>query len=259
MINLIKKSKFWLPTVDYKFPRILTYHMVTEPERGRPFRGLKVSPKAFEAQVKLIRDDGWTFYTLADLAAGWKSGSLPEKSICLTFDDGYRDNLTNALPILEKYDACGTIFLVVDRHNNDWVNRRGKKKGAGDELVRQAKLSDDEVRQLIESGRIEIGAHTITHDDLCLIDAEQQQQEIITGRVLLQKKFDIAVNTFCYPYGSCNKESVELCKQAGYTAATTTVAGIETAITPDFLQLPRIEVNSTTTGFILRNRLRHGV
>ena len=54
-----------------------------------------------------------------------------EKVVALTFDDGYLDNYSKALPLLKKYNACATLYLVIDRHNNDWPIKKNPKHNSG--------------------------------------------------------------------------------------------------------------------------------
>lgn len=154
---------WWKSTVDYRYPRILMYHMVRDAIPGKKFNSLRVSPKNFEMQIKYLHDNGWKSYSMTEALEQHKY--LPEKSVVITFDDGYQDNLINALPILQKYGFKATIYLVNDRYDRDWSGyRKAKNKGAG--LKDEPKLSDDEVKELLESGLIEIGAHTLTHANL---------------------------------------------------------------------------------------------
>ncbi len=109
---------WWRPTADDAWPRILMYHMIAEPRAGARFNGLRVSPAMFERQLRWLRQNGWQSFTVSELVES--AGKLPAKSFAITFDDGYADNLLQALPLLKKYHCKATLYLVVDRFNRDW-------------------------------------------------------------------------------------------------------------------------------------------
>ena len=83
-----------------------------------------------------------------------------KKTVALTFDDGYRDNLTEAVPILQRYDACGTVYVIADR---DSPLAGG---GYDDGTPFAPLLTDDELKSLAASGVFEIGSHTVCHQNL---------------------------------------------------------------------------------------------
>lgn len=132
------KYAWWKKAVNYKYPRILMYHMISNHIKGAKFNSLRVSPSMFEKQIAYLSSNGWSFYTMSEIAQ--KKETLPNKSIAITFDDGYEDNFTNALPILEKYNAKATIYLVVDRHGREWSSLRKAKNNSG-ELKKRVKTS----------------------------------------------------------------------------------------------------------------------
>lgn len=88
---------------------VLLYHRVAD-EASDPF-GLCVSPADFEAQLQLVRSEGQPM-ALTDIAAMLRTGSLPDRAICVTFDDGYLDNFEHAAPLLQRYEVPATIFVT---------------------------------------------------------------------------------------------------------------------------------------------------
>ena len=104
------RHAWWRATVSYSFPRILMYHMVQHHRPGSPLNGLRVPPSVFESQLRWLRDRNWSFYTMSELISQWKH--LPEKSVALTFDDGYADNLINAAPILERAGIRASFYVI---------------------------------------------------------------------------------------------------------------------------------------------------
>lgn len=247
---------WWRRPVAWRHPRVLMYHMVSPHRAGAKFNGLRVTPERFEAQLAWLKREGWQFFTVSQLWAQWDT--LPEKSVALTFDDGYADNLHNALPLLEKYGAKATIYIVVDRHDRDWSTAKKAHHNTG-ELAREPKLSDDELQRLVASGRIEIGSHTLTHINMRTTPADDKRRELAESRRLLQAQTGQAVASFAYPFGIYGEDDVALAREAGYTTAVTTIDGIDAGTQrPDPLQLKRIKVSGKDNMLAFAMRMRGG-
>lgn len=246
---------WWAKTVDLSYPRILMYHMVNKHKKGAKFNGLRVDPIEFEKQIKYLYDNNWSFFTMDELIK--KRDVLPKKSIAITFDDGYEDNFINAFPILKKYDAKATIYLVVDRHNREWSSKR-KKKNSNGELKEEKKLSDNQVLQLIESGLIEIGSHTMTHDNLSTLSKIEKEIEIINSKNEIEKKFKIKCNSFCYPFGIYDDEDILLAK-ANYNNSTTTIKGIDNLKKANLFKLKRITISGKDNLISFKIKLKRGL
>ncbi len=241
MLWFSHRYAWWKPAINWQQPRVLMYHMVREHIPAAKFNKLRVTPAAFEKQVAWLHAQGFQFVTMQELHEQW--ASLPEKTVAITFDDGYADNLINALPILQKYQAKATIYVVVDRHDRDWSSYKKAHHNSG-ELARETKLTDAQVQQLVASGLIEIGSHTLTHVNLATASPELKRQELFESQVQLQALTGQPVSSFAYPFGIYAQPDVLLAQQAGYTTAVTTVEGIDPVTpAPDFLQLQRIKVS----------------
>jgi peptidoglycan/xylan/chitin deacetylase (PgdA/CDA1 family) len=246
---------WWKKSVDYSYPRILMYHMVRESIPGKKFNSLRVSPADFEKQVKYLHDNGWHSYTMEEAIRQKKN--LPSKSVVITFDDGYQDNLTNALPILKKYGFKATIYLVNDRHDRDWSGyRKAKNEGAG--LKDEPKLSDDEVRELLDSGLIEIGAHTLTHANLNALNEEETRNEICASRDQIEAQFQIVCHSFAYPFGLYGPKDKKIVADCNYTNAVTTEVGIADLNDCNAFEIPRITVSGKDNFYAFRLKLKTG-
>jgi len=229
--------------------------MVRDAIPGKKFNSLRVSPKNFEMQIKYLRDNGWHSYTMAEAILQKKN--LPPKSVVITFDDGYRDNLTNALPILKKYGFKATIYLVNDRHNRDWSGyRKAKNEGAG--LKDEAKLSDDEVRELLDSGLIEIGAHTLTHANLNALSEEKSKNEICASKEQIEACFQTACHSFAYPFGLYGPKDEKIVADCNYTNAVTTEVGIVDLNECNAYEIPRITVSGKDNFYAFILKLKTG-
>jgi peptidoglycan/xylan/chitin deacetylase (PgdA/CDA1 family) len=250
------KYAWWTKTIDYNYPRILMYHMISAHKKNAKFNGLRVKPAEFEKQIKYLSDNNWTFFTMSELIEN--KNNLPEKSIAITFDDGYEDNFTNAFPILKKYNAKATIYLVIDRHNKEWSSKRKKKNSSG-ELKNEPKLLDEQIVELIDSGLIEIGSHTMTHDNLPTLNKQQKLDEIKNSKIEIEKKFNAKCNSFCYPFGLYDKEDIQLVQESSYTNATTTTKGIDDLTKSDLFQLRRITISGKDNMLAFKIKLKRGL
>ncbi|MFK8043552.1 polysaccharide deacetylase family protein [Congregibacter sp.] len=245
---------WWRPTVDYSRPRILMYHMVCEAQADAKFNKLRVCPERFEEQLRWLREQGWHFALMSDLE---HPESLPVKTVILTFDDGYEDNLLNADPLLERFDARATLYVVEDRFDRDWSTSKKAHHDSG-ELMRESKLSDTQLEQMIESGRWEIGGHTRTHANLATLESEQRDIEIAEARQTLAERFAVPVKSFAYPFGIYGPEDVIAAKAAGFTTAVTTKEGIAQDVSAQAMELPRIKVSGKDSMLAFRQRIRAG-
>ncbi len=250
------RYRWWAPTVDYDRPRILMYHMVRDHVPGARFNGLRVPPAEFERQLAWLEANGWTFMTLRELVTG--ESPPPGKCVALTFDDGYADNLTQALPIMRRHGAKGTLFLVAEREGNDWSVRKKAHHDSG-ELAREPKLSDGQVRELLASGLFELGAHTFTHPRLTGLDEPAREREVIGIKGYLEERYGVPVTSFAYPFGIYEGKDVRLAERAGYTAAVTTESGIDEDFRNRRLELKRVKIGGREGMFAFRTRLRTGM
>ena len=246
---------WWRPTADMRFPRILMYHMIAEPVAGARFNGLRVSPSMFEQQLSWLKNNKWKSFTVSELVD--QADRLPDKAFAITFDDGYADNATRALPLLQQYGCKATLYLVVDRHNRDWSRTR-KAHHDSEELKGVAKLSDEQVETLLASGCFELGAHTLTHPDFLKLDEATVQRELVDAKRQLEQRFGVPVRSFAYPFGLYRPEQVELVREAGYDSAVTVAEGIDSPASWNPLELLRIKISGRDGMFAFRQRMRTG-
>jgi peptidoglycan/xylan/chitin deacetylase (PgdA/CDA1 family) len=158
---------------------ILVYHRIAEvPQAQDPLR-LCTSPRSLERVLRYLSENGYRFVSLGEAVATLERGGSSERLVCLTFDDGYRDFLTDAFPLLQRFGASATVFPVSDCIGG--VNRWDACYG----LAPLPLLSSDEVLTLSEQG-IEFGSHSLTHPRLTQVDPWQQGREIHGSRKALE-------------------------------------------------------------------------
>ena len=217
---------------------ILMYHQIdVPPARGTPLRGLVVSPGAFARQMGLLRLLGYRGLSMRDLEP-YLRGEKQGKVVGITFDDGYQNNLRNALPALKKHGFTATIYAVSDMigGTNSWDSG----------LVAEKPLMTQSDWHAWLSAGMDIGSHTRTHTDLTQLNPQQAQDQIQGSRQKLEDTLNCEVRHFCYPYGRFSPEHTEMAAQAGYVTATTTQRGRVHEGADPYL-LPRVIVAQATT------------
>jgi peptidoglycan/xylan/chitin deacetylase (PgdA/CDA1 family) len=244
---------WWRPAAPATEPRILMYHMVRAPIPGARFNKMRVPPAAFRRQVEWLATNGWTFCYVSELLR--PTAKRDPKRVAITFDDGYRDNLLHAHPVLLQFKAKATLYPVVDRRPGfDWSARK-KSKHAEGELGREEKLTDAEITELLASGLWELGGHGLTHPNLPQLSAAEAGHEIAGCKAALEQTFKVPAPTFCYPFGLFEEREVAQVQKAGFLGAVTVEEGVGG---PDPFRLRRIKVSGTEGMFAFRLRLRNG-
>lgn len=218
---------------------ILTYHQIASaPLRGAPFRSLYVSPAAFARQMAMLAMLGYRGLGMPAVLPYLK-GEKAGKVVGLTFDDGYRNNLAHALPVLQRHGFTATCYFVSQRlgGTNDWDAALG---------VAQTPLMDaSQLREWAAAGQ-DVGAHSRNHVRLTAVPAAAARDEIAASKAELEQVSGTAVRHFCYPFGAYSSDHVAMVREAGYDTATTTQRGRANA-GDDLLQLPRAPVLRATT------------
>lgn len=218
---------------------ILVYHQIdVAPRKGAPFRSLYVAPQTFARQMRALKLLGYQGLSLSALLP-YLRGERQGKVVGLTFDDGYLNNLTNALPVLQALGFSSTCYCVSQRlgQSNDWDADVG---------VAPAPLMDAAQLRLWVAGAQEVGAHTRNHVHLPALSADTCAREIAQGKAELENASQSPVQHFCYPYGDFESAHVAQVRQAGFATATTT-ARARCQSGQDLWQLPRVPVVRSTT------------
>lgn len=211
--------------------RILMYHRVA---RLAVYDQLTVSPERFDQQMQQL-----AAHKVVSLDAGLqalRTGPLREPLFAVTFDDGYLDNLTEALPILERHRIPATIFVTTQFCDQALSHPR-----YGDPGAQRLHLDWDEVRRLARTPGITIGSHTRTHPYLPTIGDAMAQQEIALSRTEIAEHLHAPVAYFCYPSGDLGPRERALVQQSGYVAAVSVAPGVNRQ-GADLYQLKRTEI-----------------
>jgi peptidoglycan/xylan/chitin deacetylase (PgdA/CDA1 family) len=203
---------------------VLMYHVIANAPADAQIPELFVKPIRFRAQMAYLDKHGYTAVSLGQVYAGWKSGGLlPSKPVVVSFDDGYRGDYTDAMPILAAHHWPGVLDLQL---------------GA----VEDGELTAAMVNRMLDSGW-ELASHTISHLDLTRMHGSDLRREVDGSRALLRRRFHVPVDFFCYPSGHYNALTVAAVRRAGYLGATTTQEGLASGA--EMYKLRRIRVNGT--------------
>lgn len=283
---------------------VLMYHRIAHLEID-PW-GLAVTPENFSEHLSIIKKHAQPI-SLTDFYKYRKAGQLPERSVVITFDDGYTDNLYNAKPIIDRHQVPASVFVATgycERYREFWwdelenvlfqtrslpekltLKLDGKKHiwGLGkaisytdqdkkkdrsmrawdaqpdtrmqlyhsiwsklinlpaleieralDEIIKWANfdpeprslyrpMEPDELIDLESSGWIEVGAHTVNHVALARHPIKIQELEISQSKKYLENILGHSIQTFTYPFGNYDRDTISIVKKAGFDCACTTV------------------------------------
>lgn len=202
--------------------RVLSYHAVGTEIPGDPY-GLNVSAEAFTRQMELVA--GGRFGKPVSLGGALLDGS-PE--IAITFDDGFKDTLTTAAPILASLKLPFTVAVTAS------YIRDGKPPH----------MSVADLRELSQIPRAEIGAHGTNHRHMAECGDDELARELSESRSFLQDALGAAVSVMTWPHGSASRRTAEFARRAGFIRAGCSLYGVN-APDREALLLKRTEI----TGF----------
>lgn len=207
---------------------VLLYHSISDAPTDY-IADFAIGPKAFSEQIDAVASSGREAVTLGELAARLNSDdpSSAENVVCVTFDDGWHDNL-DAAETLAAAGVPATIYVT-----SGYVGEP--------DMVNNAELS-----QLADAPGIEIGAHTVTHPHLDELRIDQARAEIANSKSAVEQLIGRDVNTFAYPHGAYNRAVRELVVDAGFTSA----ASVKNAIShtaDDSFAIARWTITSGST------------
>jgi peptidoglycan/xylan/chitin deacetylase (PgdA/CDA1 family) len=203
-------------------------------------RWLSVSPSLFERQLQYLRRAGWHAGSEADLIAATNGTSPTRPTVFLTFDDGFFDNFTSALPLLQEYRYAG-IFFVLPSHLAEgaafsWPEvAEDQRRFPG--MMRS--MTWAQVEAMAEAG-MEFGSHGLSHLHLPTLGEEELRQELLDSRRAVEQRLG-RCTMLAYPFGDWDGRVAAAAKAAGYAFAFTLPRSHQAAA--DALTIPRIAVD----------------
>lgn len=177
----------------------LVYHIINRTISDK----IAISEEAFEAQLRYLHKEGYTTLSLAQAIDILDGKTQPQpRSVLLTFDDGYVDNLYVALPRLRVYGMTATLFVISAfiGQTNRWNPKAGYDVNH---------LTWDELRQWIKGGG-DIGGHTHTHLCMTRLNAQEMHTAVFVNKHLLEEQLHMKLRAFSYPYGAYNPLAQEV-------------------------------------------------
>lgn len=231
---------------------VIMYHRFIEQDSEKGVHGTWMPITMFEKHLRLMKWLGYETLTFRDLADKGFIHRLQygKKYLMITADDGYQDNLTRMLPLLEKYGYKAVVYVVTGEGYNRWDVEHPTNPDTKVSL-----MSGEQIKALAASGHVEIGGHTLTHPRLSQLTPEQQAHEIQENKLQLEILLGHPLLSFAYPYGDMNESAKEQAIAAGYRFAVATNSGPK-AMHQDPFQIRRIAIFPRTDVLGLWRKIR---
>ncbi|MCQ2015695.1 polysaccharide deacetylase family protein [Clostridium butyricum] len=213
---------------------VLYYHSVDENAANE----VTITPEKLKEQLDYINDNNYVTITMTELYDHIENNKpIPEKSILITFDDGYMNNYTEAFPMLKELNMTATIFCV------------------GNSLDGSYYLSEEAIKEMSDYG-IDIESHTVNHVHLDTMSYDEQLLELKNSKNILEKITGKEVLSLAYPFGDYNDNTIKAAKDAGYKMGFTTKLGLSDR-TDDIYKLDRIYISSSYDMNTFKNLLKN--
>lgn len=211
--------------------RILLYHRISD---GRD--PLALGPAKFRAQMEYLAESGMRAVDAVTALDLLYAGQLEPRTVAITFDDGFRDVLDNAQPVLAEHGFSATVFVstaVIDGEvSYSWA--------PSDAVT----ASWAEIRSMEASGVLRFEPHSRTHPDLTRLGDEEAREEISGSKLDLERQIERETHAFCYPSGFFSSRECDLVRESGLRYGLSCEPGANTASTDPFL-VHRIQIEST--------------
>jgi len=201
--------------------------------------------------MRFLHANGYTVIRLDEVSGQMRERKPNQKSVAITFDDGYRDFYTDAFPILAKYNFPAAVFVVGTFADGQHVGENGERY-----------MSWKEIKEVAAHG-VDIGSHSMTHPKLYCLGHSEIVHEIEQSKNIIQDKLGIAVHSFAYPYAFPEHDSRfvanlrALLQRNDYRTGVCTIIG-RARRGHDSLFLPRLPMNSYDDPRFLDAKLNGG-
>jgi len=182
---------------------ILAYHSILNNDQDF----WAVSPSTFGLEMQWLAERGYKGVSLKEFYKDIKQ----KKAVILTFDDGYKDFIDTAMPVLDRLNFSATIF-VVSKLVGDTARWRTR------ELHLMPLLDWSEIHDVLNTGH-EIGSHGLYHLNFSCLSRRALWQEVAGSKEIIEAKLKSPIVSFAYPYSIHNQQIVDTVKEAGYKYA----------------------------------------
>ena len=204
---------------------IFMYHFILDDYGDYPDTENFLKPETLEEQLKYISENGYQTIYIDEMDDLYKY----EKPVALTFDDCFVYFYDNAFPLLKKYNQKATIFIITDYINGENY------------------LTEEQLKEIADSGLVKIESHTKTHNYLDEMTYEEQVTEAVESKERLEAITGQEVTVYCYPSGRYNDETLDIIDDY-YDFGLEMLGGIcNTDNLEDYYHIPRIYANRSMT------------
>ena len=170
---------------------VLMYHSISKDASGE--NEYTISSARFEEDLKWLRSKGYTTILPSQLVSYVSGGDrLPDKPVILTFDDGYDDNYNELLPLLQKHQVKATVFVI------------------GNAAGMTHKMTEEQIREMADSGLVSIQSHGYTHDDMDAMGEETLEYELSETKKVITRITGRIPYVLCYPTGKYSNLTLEV-------------------------------------------------
>lgn len=188
---------------------VLMYHGVGT-EDPKNWGDMLITPQLFEKQLQYLQSHDYKVVSVEELSERFRTNQEVKNCVAVTFDDGYVNNYLCAFPLLQKYNATATFYVI--------------KNAIGTSNY----MNEKQIEQMLKAG-MKIGSHTMTHRNLTEIDPGELQRELAGSKMLLGQLFeDLVVESISYPNGAYNDEVIAASVAAGYQEGVGGEQGVNT-------------------------------
>ena len=210
---------------------VLNYHQINDVDNN----ALTVTVKDFDDQMRYLSENNYNVITPKEMLDAFKNNAkIPDKTVIITFDDGYKDNYKNAYPILKKYNLKGTIFVITD-YVSLYPNY----------------ITWDEAKEMQKSGVINLESHTMDHFNLLKISKNDARLQLANSKYWLEAHLKKPVTFLAYPEGDYNEDLKNMLKELKYEGGFTVNYGLVSSAS-DVYEMPRVAVFGYQSGNLTR-------
>ena len=211
---------------------VLMYHSISNDNNK-----ISVSVSNFKKQMRLMNSLGYKGYSLNKINL-----KTSKKKFIITFDDGYENIFTEAMPVLKEFDFSATCFIVNKKigYFNDWDKKQKN-------FVKKKLMNKKQIKIWIKNG-FEVGSHSMNHYNLNTLNNNQKKIQILKPKQFFKREYGVNIESFSYPFGSYNVDCLKILKNK-YKFAVTTKRSRYVKGKFNRLEIPRVPVNSNTSIF----------
>ena len=230
---------------------ILMYHSISQ-HASRKFKPFAVSPELFAEHMAYLHQHAFTPVTVKQLAQALaqEQSLLPERPVVLTFDDGFADFFTDALPVLKRFNFTATLYVTTGFINGTsrWLQHEGEAS--------RPMLTWQQLAEISRQG-IECGAHSHSHPQLDTLPIAEATREIVQSKQLLEEQLGLDITSFAYPFGYYTHAVQKQVQVAGFTSACAVKFALSSPAS-DLFALARLMILSDTNVEAFAALLRKG-